>query len=168
MPQLRKPSVRRMTSKLRKTTSDAEKIRMLRTLYMIVYNDEQSLIPQGVELFHVLGDILEGTSPEELQLHWVNKDTFLAEYALYEAGTPPMLEKKQGKKPAKRRNSKTLPDYLSPEVERQMEDISRQTVKDYLQWFSSAFLKMDNKEKRQQLYGIIQGLELACGLRRLE
>lgn len=81
MPEVRKQTFRRFTSKLRPTTSDADKLRMLRTLYMMVYNAEDSLIPLSVELFHVLGDVLEGIPPEDLQLHRVNKDTFLRELA---------------------------------------------------------------------------------------
>jgi hypothetical protein len=48
---------------------------------MMVYNAEDSLIPMSVELFHVIGDVLEGIPPEELSLHRVNKDTFLREFA---------------------------------------------------------------------------------------
>lgn len=81
MPEVRKQTFRRFTSKLRPTTSDADKLRMLRTLYMMVYNAEDSLIPMSVELFHVLGDVLEGIPPEDLQLHRVSKDTFLRELA---------------------------------------------------------------------------------------
>lgn len=81
MPSVRKQAFRRLTSRLRPTTSDADKIRMLRTLYMMVYNSEDSLIPQSVELFHVLGDVLEGVPPEDLHLHRVSKETFLRELA---------------------------------------------------------------------------------------
>jgi hypothetical protein len=48
---------------------------------MMVYNAEASLIPMSVELFHVLGDVLEGVPPDDLQLHRVNKETFLRELA---------------------------------------------------------------------------------------
>jgi hypothetical protein len=48
---------------------------------MMVYNAEDSLIPMSVELFHVMGDVLEGIPPEDLSLHRVNKDTFLRELA---------------------------------------------------------------------------------------
>ena len=81
MPEVRKQAFRRLTSKLKPTTSDAEKIRLLRTLYMMVYNAEDSLIPMSVELFHVLGDVLEGVPPEDLQLYRVSKTTFLQELA---------------------------------------------------------------------------------------
>jgi hypothetical protein len=47
---------------------------------MMVYNSEASLIPLTTELFHVLGDILEGTPPEELRLYRLNKETFLQTY----------------------------------------------------------------------------------------
>jgi hypothetical protein len=81
MPEVRKQTFRRFTSKLRPTTSDADKLRMLRILYMMVYNAEDSLIPMSVELFHVLGEVLEGIPPDDLQLHRVDKDTFLRELA---------------------------------------------------------------------------------------
>lgn len=81
MPTVRKQTFRRLTSRLRPTTSAEDKIRMLRTLYMLVYNAEDSLIPLSVELFHVLGDVLEGIPPEDLSLHRVNKETFLRELA---------------------------------------------------------------------------------------
>jgi hypothetical protein len=81
MSTMRKQTFRRFTSRLRPTTSDADKIRMLRTLYMMVYNAEASLIPMSVELFHVLGDVLEGIPPDDLQLHRVDKETFLRELA---------------------------------------------------------------------------------------
>lgn len=81
MPAVRKQAFRRLKSKLRPTTNDADKIRMLRILYMMVYNAEDSLIPMSVELFHVLGDILEGVTPEDIPLHRVNKETFLRELA---------------------------------------------------------------------------------------
>ena len=81
MSELRKQAFRRLTSRAKPTTSDAEKIRMLRTLYMMVYNAEDSLIPLSVELFHVIGDVLEGVPPEDISLHRVNKDTFLRELA---------------------------------------------------------------------------------------
>jgi len=81
MSTVRKRTFRKLTTRLRPTTSDADKIRMLRTLYMLIYNDEASLIPLAVELFHVIGDVLEGVPPEDLHLHRVNKETFLRELA---------------------------------------------------------------------------------------
>jgi hypothetical protein len=78
MPQMRNKTVRRLVSKIN-TTDDATKLRMLRTLYMIVYNSEKSLIMQSVELFHLLGDILEGVPAANLQFHCVDKDLFLRE-----------------------------------------------------------------------------------------
>jgi len=73
--QVRKPSVRGRAAQSR----DAQKLRVLRSLYFVVYNDDQSLVPQAVELFHAVGDILEGVAPEELDLHRVNRSDFLCE-----------------------------------------------------------------------------------------
>lgn len=81
MPEVRHKTLRRkLSANLRPLTTDAEKIRSLRALYMIVYNSEDSLIPLATELFHTLGDILEGIPPEELRLHRVDRDVFLQTY----------------------------------------------------------------------------------------
>jgi len=52
----------------------------MRTLYIMVYNNEESIIPLTTELFHVYGEVLEGARPEELSLHRINKEKFLREY----------------------------------------------------------------------------------------
>ena len=52
---------------------------MLRALYILLYNGEESIIPLSVELFHVIGEILEGIPAEELELIRVNKAAFLEE-----------------------------------------------------------------------------------------
>ena len=46
---------------------------------MLVYNDERSVVPLAVELFHTIGEILEGTSPEDLDLHAIDKKALLKE-----------------------------------------------------------------------------------------
>ena len=56
-----------------------EKLKRIRTLYMLVYNDEKSLVPLAIELFHALGEILEGTEPTNLTLNRINKHNFLHE-----------------------------------------------------------------------------------------
>jgi hypothetical protein len=50
-------------------------------LYTIVYNAETPLQPIAVELFHLIGEILEGTPPGELDMHRIDKRTFLKELA---------------------------------------------------------------------------------------
>lgn len=70
---------RRVNSRLRESTTDEEKVRIMRTLYIMVYNNEDSIIPLTTELFHVLGEILEGAIPEELDLHRIDKEKFLRE-----------------------------------------------------------------------------------------
>jgi hypothetical protein len=59
--------------------TDEEKLRTIRILYMQVYNDERSLIPLAVELFHTLGSILEGERPENFILHQIDRAKFLSE-----------------------------------------------------------------------------------------
>lgn len=71
---------RRVNSRLREATTDEEKVRIMRTLYIMVYNNEESIIPLTTELFHVYGEVLEGARPEELSLHRINKEKFLREY----------------------------------------------------------------------------------------
>ena len=74
MPQLRYKTLRRTLSpRFKEVTTDKEKVQALRALFMMVYNSEASLIPLATELFHVLGDILEGIPPEELRLYRLNK-----------------------------------------------------------------------------------------------
>lgn len=48
---------------------------------MVVYNDERSLGPLSIEMFHALGDILEGVSPNDLELRHIDKAAFLKELA---------------------------------------------------------------------------------------
>lgn len=71
------PRVRNKT--VRTTRSNEEKLRIIRALYMLVYNDPISVIPLAVELFHTLGYILEGVAPEELELYQIDKQKLLRE-----------------------------------------------------------------------------------------
>ena len=68
-------------SRLKNNPPPAEKLRVIQTLYMQVYNDERSLIPLSVELFHTLGAILEGVPPHKLELHQIDKEELLRELA---------------------------------------------------------------------------------------
>jgi len=74
-------------------------VRMIRALYIIVFNAEESLIPLAVELFHTIGEILEGTPPEELPLHRISKNIFLNTYN-------DLIQKTESKKPNKKRGGK--------------------------------------------------------------
>lgn len=65
------------SKRLRGSESDA--LRKIRALYMVVYNDEQSLIPLAIELFHAVGAILEGTPMRHIDLRLINKDAVLRE-----------------------------------------------------------------------------------------
>ena len=70
----------RVSTKAQKRTSTEEQLRAIRALYIVVYNGETSIIPCATELFHTLGDILEGTPIEELELHRVSKQKILDTY----------------------------------------------------------------------------------------
>lgn len=76
MPRSRNKTVRKITVK-----SPEEKLRTLRALYMLVYNDERSIVPMALELFHTIGEVLEGVPPEDLDLHLIDKKALLEELA---------------------------------------------------------------------------------------
>ena len=65
-------------------TSVEQKLRTLRALYFVVYNNDESLFPQSVELFHTLGEILEGVPPEELSLRCIDKQALLCELSYFD------------------------------------------------------------------------------------
>ena len=82
MPDVRNKTIRRRVSpKMRIPTSDVEKVRILRTLYILVYNSDVSIFLLVTELFHILGDILEGVPAEELEFKRIDKELFLKTYA---------------------------------------------------------------------------------------
>ncbi len=99
MHEVRFKAIRRKISRLRFINDDSQKVRMIRALYIIVFNSEESLIPLAIELFHIIGEILEGTPPEELLLHRVPKETFLRTYN-------DLTQKTEIKKPKKRKGGK--------------------------------------------------------------
>jgi len=99
MQEVRFKAVRRKISRLRFINDDSQKVRMIRALYIIVFNAEESLIPLATELFHTIGEILEGTPPEELPLHRIPKPTFLDTYN-------ELTQKTEVKKPKRRRGEK--------------------------------------------------------------
>lgn len=81
MPKLWNKALRRkVSSKVQCPTSDVEKIRIFRALYIIVYNSDTSIFPLVTELFHLVGDILEGVSPEDLEFRRVDRKRFLKTY----------------------------------------------------------------------------------------
>ena len=55
------------------------KLNLIRALYYIVYNSEEDIVPLASELFHALGEILEGIPAEKLSLHRINKHTLQKE-----------------------------------------------------------------------------------------
>jgi hypothetical protein len=60
-------------------SSDKDAIKKIRALFIVVYNDERSLLPQAVELFHVIGSILEGTPLRHIDCHVIDKEAVLRE-----------------------------------------------------------------------------------------
>jgi len=72
---------RKVSTKMRIPTSDVEKIRILRTLYILVYNSDVSIFLLVTELFHTLGDILEGIPVDELEFKRIDQKLFLKTYA---------------------------------------------------------------------------------------
>lgn len=64
---------RKIKPRLRDATSSDDKLRTIRALYIMVYNNDESLIPLTTELFHTLGEILEGIKPEDLSLTQIDK-----------------------------------------------------------------------------------------------
>jgi len=75
--------VRKSTLRVDRTTVE-QKLRTLRALYFIAYNSEESLFPQSVELFHTIGEILEGVPPDELSLHRIDKQALLRELEYFD------------------------------------------------------------------------------------
>ena len=75
MSSLRKSSIR---------ANSEQKLRTIRALYFITYNSEKSLLPQAVELFHAIGEILEGIPPEDLGLHRIDKKALIRELEFFD------------------------------------------------------------------------------------
>lgn len=80
MSPMRNKAVRKKVVTGQPEVSDTEKIRRISALYIVMFNSSESLIPQATELFHTLGEILEGTPLEELRLNTVDKTLFLQAY----------------------------------------------------------------------------------------
>ena len=74
MSQVRNKAVRGRRNRI---VDDSRKLDIFRALYYLVYNDDKDIVPLATELFHVLGEILEGTSPRDLHLYRINKEELL-------------------------------------------------------------------------------------------
>ena len=68
-----------MTRARKPTVSCEDKLKRIRALYMLVYNADTPLQPLAIELFHVIGEILEGVTPEEVEMFRIDKHKFLRE-----------------------------------------------------------------------------------------
>lgn len=76
-------AVRKSTLRVDRTSVEL-KLRILRALYFIAYNSNESLFPQSVELFHAIGEVLEGVPPKELSLHQLDKQALLQELDFFD------------------------------------------------------------------------------------
>lgn len=76
-------AVRKSTLRVDRTSVE-QKLRVLRALYFVVYNNDKSLFPQSVELFHTIGEILEGVPPDELSLQQIDKQALLEELEFFD------------------------------------------------------------------------------------
>lgn len=82
MPYAWNGALRMTRTPIRRKRVDPEKtIQAIRALYMTAYNSEKSLLMCSTELFHLLGDILEGVPPERLSMIHIDKSEVLAELA---------------------------------------------------------------------------------------
>ena len=59
--------------------STDEMIKLFRTLYLLTYNDPRPFQELSSEFFFVSGEILEGVSAKDLELHKLPKDKFIRE-----------------------------------------------------------------------------------------
>lgn len=80
MPPVRNKTVRRKVVTGQSCLTNTEKLRVLRALYIVVYNSDCSLLPQATELYHLLGTVLEGTPVKELDMRTIDYATFLHAY----------------------------------------------------------------------------------------
>lgn len=76
-------AVRKSTLRVDRTSVE-QKLGILRALYFIVYNSDESLFPQSVELFHTIGEVLEGVPPDELSLRHISKQALLRELSFFD------------------------------------------------------------------------------------
>lgn len=76
-------AVRKSTLRVDRTSVE-QKLRTLRALYFVSYNSDESLFPQAVELFHTVGEILEGIPPEDLSLCRIDKQALLRELDFFD------------------------------------------------------------------------------------
>ena len=72
MSPVRHKTIRRKVTPGKTTATEAEKLLIIRALYIVVFNREESLLPYAVEFFHLLGSILEGTCAQDLQLTMID------------------------------------------------------------------------------------------------
>jgi len=74
MPQVRNKTLRAVKK------NDRNKLNNIRSLYMGVYNSPDSLGPLAIELFHILGEVLEGKELKNIVMHHVPKQKVLEAY----------------------------------------------------------------------------------------
>lgn len=57
-----------------------DKLKAVRALHIVAYNSDHPIEKVAVELFYVLGDVLEGQGVKDLTLHRISKEEVLREY----------------------------------------------------------------------------------------
>lgn len=75
---MRNKAIRRKVTPGKTTATEAEKLLIIRALYIVVFNREESLLPYAVEFFHLLGSILEGTCAQDLRLTMIDPKVLLS------------------------------------------------------------------------------------------
>lgn len=78
MPKVRNKTIRRKVAPGKTTITAEEKLLIIRALYVVVFNRDESLLPYAVEFFHLLGSILEGTRAADLSLTMIDQKILLS------------------------------------------------------------------------------------------
>lgn len=72
--------VSKLTRQLTSQQHLVDKLKAVRALHIVAYNSDEPVEKVALELFYVLGDILEGQNIKDLSLHRINKEDVLKEF----------------------------------------------------------------------------------------
>jgi hypothetical protein len=67
---------------MKTTTAERKKLCAIKALYIVVYNSPKSIYPLTLELFHTIGNILEGDDPLSLNLNKIDSVKYIETYKL--------------------------------------------------------------------------------------
>ena len=56
-----------------------DKLRLIRALHITAYNSNKPISEMALEFFYVIGDVLEGQKPADLNLNIISKEEILRE-----------------------------------------------------------------------------------------